>query len=114
MTQGVPTPIDPAIENDIVNASTTGLAAIAAPGRPVTETSHVIKYTTAEFGGGYPPAPKALAMPGSRQVRASRGAQRSMCVQSPTLFLAASMADAALSRNLQTRLAGVSSMPLTR
>jgi hypothetical protein len=63
MTQGVPTPIDPAIENDIVNASTTGLAAIAAPGRPVTETSHVIKYTTAEFGGGYPPAPKALAMP---------------------------------------------------
>ena len=61
---GVPTAVDYLIEAAISHATRHGLAAIAAPGRPADETNYVVKYTSAEYGGRYPPSPNAIASPG--------------------------------------------------
>jgi hypothetical protein len=58
---GVPTPFDPPIEAAIAQASAQGLAQLAAAGRDATEARYVIKYTSARFGGRYPPGPNAVA-----------------------------------------------------
>lgn len=54
---GVPTTVDGDIKACIDDATHLGLAAVAAPGRPANESSFVIKYTSAKFGGTYPPMP---------------------------------------------------------
>lgn len=59
MTTGVPTPIDAQIEGSIISASAQGLEAVAAPGRPPEQARHVIKYTSASYGGRYPPGSRA-------------------------------------------------------
>ena len=61
---GVPTPFDIQIERVIQTATSTGLASIAAPGRPAFEADFVLKYTNAKQGGRYPPSPNAIAAPG--------------------------------------------------
>lgn len=55
MSGGIPTPLDDQIESRIRDASSRGLSAVAAPGRPAEETGHIIKYTGAAYGGRYPP-----------------------------------------------------------
>jgi hypothetical protein len=52
------------IEGRITASTSLGLAAVAAPGRPVGEANHIIKYTSARFGGTYPPSPNAVSKPG--------------------------------------------------
>ena len=58
---GVPTTADKEIEAAIVTATTRGLAAVGAPGRPPNEAQYVVKYTGAKHGGGYPPVSPAAA-----------------------------------------------------
>jgi hypothetical protein len=60
MTVGVPTPVDAQIESSIQTATSQGLAAIATSGRPAIEARYVIKYTGANYGGRYPPAPNSV------------------------------------------------------
>lgn len=64
MSGGVPTAFDAQIENLISRASARGLYALATPGRAPSECDHVIKYTSAQYGGRYPPSPNAVAAPG--------------------------------------------------
>lgn len=61
MSVGVPTPVDAQIEASIKQASALGLAKLAAAGRPAIEAKYVIKYTSARFGGRYPPGPNAVS-----------------------------------------------------
>ena len=61
MSAGVPTPEDAQIEASIVAASSLGLAGVAVPGRHPDEARYVVKYTTAQHGGRYPPSPNAAA-----------------------------------------------------
>ncbi len=61
---GAPTSLDATIDARIQTASASGLANIAAPGRPLDETRYVVKYTGAAYGGRYPPGPNATASPG--------------------------------------------------
>ena len=64
MSGGRPTPFDPQIEACIAASTAAGLAAAAAPHRPSIECQYVIKYTSAKFGGTYPPSPNAKSAPG--------------------------------------------------
>ena len=52
---GVPTTVDHQIETAIAAATSQGLAAIGAPNRPSCEAQYVVKYTSAKYGGRYPP-----------------------------------------------------------
>ena len=52
---GVPAPVDRQIETAIDTATRQGLAAVAAPGRPPREARYIVKYTSAKYGGRYPP-----------------------------------------------------------
>ncbi len=63
MSIGAPTPIDVQIESSIAHASAMGLPQLAASGRPAIESRYIIKYTSAKFGGRYPPGPNAVAGP---------------------------------------------------
>ena len=56
---GVPTTFDQQIETTIDTATTQGLAAVGAPGRPPNEAQYVVKFTSAKHGGGYPPVSPA-------------------------------------------------------
>ena len=61
MTVGVPTPVDAQIEASITSASAQGLAQLGAYGHPAIEAQYAIKYTSAKFGGRYPPGPNAVS-----------------------------------------------------
>ena len=58
---GVPTSLDPAIRSAIDASTAQGLAAIAAPNRPLREAGYIVKYTDAKYGGRYPPGTNATA-----------------------------------------------------
>lgn len=62
--RGAPTAFDAQIEASIDAATQSGLASLAAPGRPSDQTHYVIKYTGAQYGGRYPPSPNATTAPG--------------------------------------------------
>lgn len=61
MSVGVPTSVDSQIEASIAHATALGLAAVAAPSRPHDEAQYIIKYTSASYGGRYPPGSRAGA-----------------------------------------------------
>lgn len=52
---GVPTTVDREIEAAIIAATSQGLATVGAPGRPPSEVRYIVKYTSAKYGGRYPP-----------------------------------------------------------
>lgn len=56
---GVPTTVDQEIEAAIIAATNQGLAAVVAPGRPPSEVRYIVKYTSAKYGGRYPPGAHA-------------------------------------------------------
>jgi hypothetical protein len=64
MSAGVPTSVDAQIEARIAQSTRSGLVQVATPGQPEEEARYIIKYTSARFGGTYPPSPNAVAAPG--------------------------------------------------
>ena len=60
---GVPTNVDREIEAAIVAATKQGFAAVAAPGRPPCEARYIVKYTSAKYGGRYPPVSHVAKSP---------------------------------------------------
>ena len=56
---GVPTDVDREIETAILTATNQGLAAVSAPGQPPNEARYIVKYTSAKYGGRYPPVSHA-------------------------------------------------------
>lgn len=62
---GVPTAFDPQIEAAITKIRIAAdFGTIVAPGRAPDESRYVVKYTSAKWGGRYPPGPNASAAPG--------------------------------------------------